>query len=89
MKKGNNVTSVEGLTYTTSGGVSGFDVTDKTGLFNIKTDYPITTTSSTTGTTHTWTFTLTFINLSTDQSVNENANMNIDVYLQKMQFHQL
>ncbi len=82
-EKGSNVTSVDGLTYTTSGGVSGFDVTDKTGLFNIKTDYPITTTSSTTGTTHTWTFTLTFVNLSTDQSVNENANMNIDVYLQK------
>ena len=85
-EKGSNVTSVDGLTYTTSGGVSGFDVTDKTGLFNIKTDYPITTTSSTTGTTHTWTFTLTFINLSTDQSVNENANMNIDVYLQKKAF---
>ena len=82
-EKGNNVTSVDGLTYTTSGGVSGFDVTDKTGLFNVKKDYPITTTSSTTGTIHTWTFTLTFINLSTDQSVNENANMNIDVYLQK------
>ena len=82
-EKGSNVTSVDGLTYTTSGGVSGFDVTDKTGLFNIKTDYPITTASSTTGTTHTWTFTLTFVNLSTDQSVNENANMNLDVYLQK------
>ncbi len=81
-EKGSNVTSVDGLTYTTSGGVSGFDVTDKAGLFNVKTDYPITTTSSTTGTTHTWTFTLTFINLSTDQSINENANMNIDVYLQ-------
>ena len=85
-EKGNNVTSVEGLTYTTSGGVSGFDVTDKTGLFNVKTDYSITTTSSTTGTTHTWTFTLTFVNLSTDQSVNENANMNLDVYLQKKAF---
>ena len=85
-EKGSNVTSVDGLTYTTSGGVSGFDVTDKTGLFNIKTDYPITTTSSTTGTTHTWTFTLTFVNLSTDQSINENANMNIDVYLQKKAF---
>jgi len=82
-EKGNDVTSVDGLTYTTSGGVSGFDVTDKTGLFNVKTDYPITTTSSTTGTTHTWTFTLTFINLSTDQSVNENASMNIKVYMQK------
>ena len=85
-EKGSNVTSIDGLTYTTSGGVSGFDVTDKTGLFNIKTDYPITTTSSTTGTTHTWSFTLTFVNLSTDQSINENANMNIDVYLQKKAF---
>ena len=85
-EKGNNVTSVDGLTYTTSGGVSGFDVTNKFGLFNVKTDYPITTTSSTTGTTHTWTFTLTFVNLSTDQSVNENANMNIDVVLQQVQY---
>ena len=86
-EKGSNVTSVDGLTYTTSGGVSGFDVTDKTGLFNIKTDYPIATTSSTTGTTHTWTFTLTFVNLSTDQSVNENANMNLDVILQQETYH--
>ena len=86
-EKGNNVTSVDGLTYTTSGGVSGFDVTDKTGLFNIKTDYPITTASSTTGTTHTWTFTFTFVNLSTDQSVNENATMNIDVVLQQEMYH--
>ena len=86
-EKGSNVTSVDGLTYTTSGGVSGFDVTEKSGLFNVKTDYPITTTSSTTGTTHTWTFTLTFINLSTDQSVNENATMNIDVVLQQEMYH--
>ena len=86
-EKGSNVTSVDGLTYTTSGGVSGFDVTNKTGLFNVKTDYPITTTSSTTGTTHTWTFTLTFVNLSTDQSVNENANMNLDVVLQQETYH--
>ncbi len=85
-EKGNNVTSVDGLTYATSGGVSGFDITDKSGLFNVKTDYPISTTSSSTGTTHTWTFTLTFVNLSTDQSVNENANMNIDVYLQTKPF---
>ena len=83
-ENGNNVTSgVDGLTYVTSGGVSGFDVTGKTGLFNIKTDYPISTTSSSTGTTHTWTFTLTFVNLGTDQSDNENASMNLDVYLQK------
>ena len=83
-EKGNNVTSgVDGLTYVTSGGVSGFDVTGKTGLFNIKTDYPISTTSSSAGTTHTWTFTLTFVNLGTDQSENENASMDLDIYLQK------
>ena len=85
-EKGNAVTSVDGLTYATSGGVSGFDVTDKIGLFNVDLSHAITTTSSTTGTTHTWTFTLTFINLSTDQSINENANMNIDVYLQTKPF---
>ena len=83
-EKGNNVTSgVDALTYVTSGGVSGFDVTGKKGLFNIKTDYPISTTSSSAGTTHTWTFTLTFVNLGTDQSDNENASMNVDIYLQK------
>ena len=83
-ENGNNVTSgVDGLTYVTSGGVSGFDVTGKTGLFNIKTDYPISTTSSSTGTTHTWTFTLIFVNLGTDQSENENAKMSVDIYLQK------
>ena len=83
-ENGNNVTSgVDGLTYVTSGGVSGFDVTGKKGLFNIKTDYPISTTSSSTGTTHTWTFTLTFVNLGTDQSENENASMDLDIYLQK------
>ena len=86
-ENGNNVTSgVDGLTYVTSGGVSGFDVTGKTGLFNIKTDYPISTTSSSAGTTHTWTFTLTFVNLGTDQSDNENAKMSVDIYLQKEEY---
>ena len=84
-ENGNNVTSgVDGLSYVTSNGVSGFDVTKANGIYNVKTDYPISTNSSTTGTTHTWTFTLTFVNLSTDQSVNENANLNVDVYLQKI-----
>ena len=86
-EKGNNVTSgVDGLIYVTSGGVSGFDVTGKKGLFNIKMDYPISTTSSSAGTTHTWTFTLTFVNLGTDQSDNENASMNVNVYLQKEEY---
>ena len=77
------ITSISGLTYTTSGGVSGFDITNKKGLFDVAIDKIISTTSSTTGTTHTWTFTLTFVNLSTDQSINENANMNIDIIMQQ------
>ena len=85
-EKGNEVTSVNGLTYTTSNGVSGFDVTNKSGLYDIDLSHTIATTSSSAEIIHTWTFTLTFINLETNQSVNENANMDIDVYLQKKQF---
>ena len=80
-EKGNEVTSVDGLTYTTSGGVSGFDVTNKSGLYDIDLSHIIATTSSSSEIIHTWTFTLTFINLSTDQSVNENSKMNIEIYL--------
>ena len=63
--------------------VSGFDITGKTGAFNIVSNHPISTTSSTIGTTHTWTFTLTFINYVYDQSINENADLNIEVILQR------
>ena len=76
-------TSSDELEYVTVNGVSGFDITNKKGAFNIAVEHPINTTSSTTGTTHTWTFVLTFINLDTDQSINENASLDIDVVLQK------
>ena len=76
-------TSSDTLEYVTVNGVSGFDITGKTGAFNIVSNHPISTTSSTTGTTHTWTFTLTFVNLDTDQSINENATLDMEVVLQK------
>ena len=78
----NNLTYV---TVTDASGteVSGFDITGKTGAFNISIEHPISTTSSTSGTTHTWTFTLTFVNYTYDQSVNENATLDMDVVLQK------
>ena len=83
-ENGNVVTSSsDALTYTTSGGVSGFDITGKTGIYNIVIKHPITTTSSSTGTTHTWTFILTFVNLSTDQSINENASLSMKAILYK------
>lgn len=81
---GNIITnSSDELTYVTVGGVSGFDITGKTGIFNIVSDKSITTTSSTSGTTHTWTFTLTLVNKENDQSLNENASIDIEVILQK------
>ena len=76
-------TSSDDLNYVTVNGISGFDITGKTGAFNISSKHPINTNSSTSGTTHTWTFTLTFINLETDQSINENATLDMDVVLQK------
>ena len=76
-------TSSDDLDYVTVNGISGFDITGKTGAFNISSKHPINTNSSTSGTTHTWTFTLTFINLETDQSINENATLDMDVILQK------
>ena len=78
-------TSLSYVTVTDKSGseVSGFDITDKIGAFNIAIEHPISTTSSTAGTTHTWTFTITFVNYTYDQSVNENANLEMDVILQQ------
>ena len=75
--------SSDALDYVTVNGVSGFDITGKTGAYNIAIDHPISTTSSTSGTTHTWTFTLTFVNLDTDQAINETATLDMEVVLQK------
>ncbi len=83
-ENGNPVqTSSDTLSYVTVNDVSGFDITGKTGAFNIVTEHPISTTSSTTGTTHTWTFTLTLVNLDADQSINENATLDMEVVLQR------
>ena len=76
-------TSADDLSYVTVNGVSGFDITEKVGVFNISVDHPIATKSSTSGTTHTWTFTLTFINLETDQSINEDGSLEMKAILQK------
>ncbi len=75
--------SSDTLPYVTVGGISGFDITGKTGAYNIAIDHPISTTSTTSGTTHTWRFVLTFINLDTDQSINETATLSMEAVLQK------
>ena len=80
---GEEITSIEGLTYGTFNGVSGFDVTTKNGLFNIANNYQITSNSSTTATIHEWTITLTYLNQSYDQSGNFGKSMEVGVLLQK------
>ena len=80
---GEEVTSIEGLTYGTFNGVSGFDVTTQNGLFNIANNYQITSNSSTTSTIHEWTITLTYLNQSYDQSGNFGKSMEVGVLLQK------
>ena len=84
----NPVTSVNNLEYvevTNANGseVKGFDITTKTGLFNIASLYEITSTSSTEDTIHEWTFTVTFINLDTNQYENGGKTMEAEVILSK------
>ena len=80
---GEEVTSIDGLTYGTFSGVSGFDVTTQNGLFNIANNYQITSNSSTTATKHDWKITLTYLNLPVDQSNNYGNSMEVSVLLQK------
>ena len=80
---GEEVTSIDGLTYGTFNGVSGFDITTKKGLFNIANSYEITSNSSTTYTTQSWTIKITYLNLSIDQSTNFGNSMGVNVYITK------
>ena len=80
---GDEITSIEGLTYGTFNGVSGFDITTKKGLFNIANNHEITSNSSTTYTTQSWTIKITYLNLSIDQSTNFGNSMKVNVYITK------
>lgn len=85
---GEEVTEVEGLDYVDAINadgtvVSGFDITNKTGLFEIALEYPIEATSSTTETIHNWTFTATFINLNSDQTANTGKELQGNIILSR------
>ena len=80
---GNEITSLDNLTYGTYNGVSGFDVTTAKGLFAIANNYEITSNSSTTYTEHDWNITLTYLNLNIDQSGNYGNSFENMLYLQK------
>src|SRR5574344_1145930 len=77
------ILSITGLTYVTADGVSGFDITNQIGSFNVKEGYAITANNSTTGTTQNWTVTLTYIYLTSDQSANAGKSLTAKLYVQK------
>ena len=85
---GEVVTSIEGLTYVTAQNadgseVNGFDITTKSGLFNVASLYEITSNSSTDVTVQDWKFTVTFINLTTNQAANGGSTLDAEIILSK------
>ncbi len=79
----NPVTNISGLDYVTSGGVSGFDITTKSGLYTVEELYEITSTSSITDTIQDWTFTVSFINLDTNQAENGGKTLEAEIILSR------
>ena len=77
------ITNIDGLTYGTYNGVTGFDVTEATGMFTVASDYAITSNSSTDATVQNWTFTLTYLNQNYDQSGNYGNNMSVEFIMSK------
>ena len=75
-----NSQTISGLTSVTSGGVTGYDVTTKTGLIPIASNYTITSTSTK---TDTWTVEVYFINLNSDQQANSSKTFNAQIIIGK------
>ena len=72
--------TISGLTSVTSGGVTGYDITNKIGLIQLASNYTITTTSTK---TDTWTVAVYFINLNSDQQANTSKTFNAEVIIEK------
>ena len=84
----NSITSIDGLTYKTvtdnkNTSISGFDITNKTGLINLFTNRAITTTSSK---TEEWTIKITFVNYNKDQSANAGKSFDGQILISKDTF---
>ena len=84
----NSITSIDGLTYKTvtdnkNTSISGFDITNKTGLINLFTNREITTTSTK---TEEWTVKITFVNYNKDQSANADKSFAGQILISKDTF---
>ncbi len=76
---GVEVTSITGLTRTTQGGVTGFDITTKTGNIVVAEDYSISNSNFNSPTEQEWTFEVIVIAHTFDQSINLNKTFNAKV----------
>ena len=75
-----NTQTISNLTQVTSGGITGYDITNKVSIIPIATDYTITTTSTK---TDTWTAQVYFVNLNSDQEVNSAKTFNAELVIEK------
>lgn len=83
---GNEVTSINGLDRKTSNGVTGFDVTTKTGLFEVSNTETIALTDNKTEETENYIFTLYFINLDTNQNDNTGKTFESQIIMQAEEY---
>ena len=86
----NPVTNITSLTYKTvtdgkGNSISGYDITNKTGLIELFSNREITTTSTK---TENWNITVTFINYNLDQSANAGNTFSGKVLIQKEEYKQ-
>ena len=81
----NQEVTITDLTQVTEGTVTGYDITEETGLIPISVT-TISNSSSDTATLHNWSFKLTYLNLSTDQSANIGAILRTDLLILKDEF---
>ena len=84
----NPVTNITSLTYKTvtdgkGNSISGYDITNKTGLIELFSNREITTTSTK---TENWNITVTFINYNADQSKNAGNTFSGKVLIQKEEY---
>lgn len=80
--EGEVVTNVDGLIYGTFSGISGFDITNVTGIYSFG-SYYIQTDLTKTYETQKWTATITYLNLGIDQSSNSESSLEFNLKLLK------
>ena len=78
---GNVVTSIDGLSYVTSGGASGFDITTITGSITIAIDYAIN--ANGTSKSDTWKIGVVLVNLDSDQTKNSGKSFSATAVISK------